>query len=134
MSRFSPTSVLSVIGIAILVAGAIWYGMSQGSVGSTSLISTQSIGNSPDERELVETLLALRAVTLDGTVFNEPAFLSLRDFGTQIVPEPAGRPNPFAPLTGTVSQTAGANASTQTRTPTSTASTPPSRTTRGPQR
>lgn len=99
MSR-SFTSILSVVGIGIVVAGAIWYGMSQGSGSSSSVISSQPAATSADEKELVETLLALRSVTLDGTIFTEPAFMSLRDFGTQIVPEPAGRPNPFAPLSG----------------------------------
>lgn len=100
MSR-SVTSVLSVVGIGIVVAGAIWYGMSQGSGSSSgSLIANQPVATSADERELVETLLALRSVTLDGSIFTQPAFMSLKDFGTQIVPEPAGRPNPFAPLGG----------------------------------
>lgn len=128
MSRISATTTLSVIGIAILVAGAIWYGMTQGSASTTSVISTQTVGTSVDERELVETLLALRAVTLDGTIFNDPAFLSLKDFGTQIVPEPAGRPNPFAPLAGTVVQTA--NVTSGSSMPANSSSTPPARSAR----
>ena len=49
------------------------------------------------DRELVETLLALRAVTLSGSIFQDIAFQSLKDFGTPIMPEPIGRENPFTP-------------------------------------
>jgi hypothetical protein len=66
-----------------------------------SLITTETIaGSSSTEKELVTTLLALRAVTLDGAIFNETSFLILSDSSSPILPEPVGRPNPFAPLSG----------------------------------
>ena len=44
-------------------------------------------------------LLDLRAIRLDGQIFSDPAFQSLRDSSVDIVLEPIGRVNPFAPLT-----------------------------------
>lgn len=91
-----------IIVVAILVAGAAWWGLSgAGSPTSSSLLTTEgaNTGLSPADQNLVATLLQLRAVKLDGTIFTEPAFRSLQDFSTQIIPEPVGRSNPFAPIT-----------------------------------
>lgn len=89
------------IGVAILVAGFIWYGMSEKQTGDGLLTSESVDGGSAQsaaERELLNTLLELKAIRLDGQVFVDPAFGALRDFTTDIVSEPIGRRNPFAPL------------------------------------
>ena len=93
-----------IIILVIVVVGGVWYGMSGGGAQNEQLLTTDVVGDSgsPTEdavdRDLVETLLTLRAITLSGTIFADPAFKSLQDFGTTIVPEPVGRPNPFAPV------------------------------------
>jgi hypothetical protein len=84
-----------IIGIAI--AGIAWYGLT--SSAPAPLLVTDSPLSGPDQ-QLVETLLALRSVKLDGTIFSEIAFTTLQDYSTPIVQEPVGRPNPFAPLLG----------------------------------
>lgn len=84
--------------LGVIIALGAWWGFSKDAP-SDSLLVTQNIsGAAPEEKSLVDTLLQLRAVSLSGTIFSDPAFMSLRDFGTQIVPEAVGRPNPFAPL------------------------------------
>lgn len=95
---------IAVVVVAILVAGGSWFALTQQSE-PVSLLSTQTVADNGPDGELVATLLALRAVKLDGTIFTDPAFTSLQDFSTQIVPEPIGRPNPFAPLTPAVAPT-----------------------------
>jgi hypothetical protein len=79
----------------------VFYAMSS-SAPPAPILTTSGTTGSPSadssDQELVATLLALRAVTLSGTIFQDPAFISLSDFSTPIVPEPVGRPNPFAPL------------------------------------
>lgn len=47
-------------------------------------------------RELLVMLAKLKSTKLDRTIFEDPVFNSLKDFGVQIAPEPAGRRNPFA--------------------------------------
>ena len=94
-----------VIGIAVVaLAGIAWWGMSGG--GATAPLLTTDTPTTASDVELVTTLLTLRAVTLNGTIFTDPAFMSLKDFGKEIVPEPVGRPNPFAPLSASAQQTA----------------------------
>lgn len=89
--------------IIAVVAGGIWLGLSQSQEPAPLLTttsapdaSTGAIGGG--DQEIIGTLLSLRAVTLSGSIFEEPAFLTLQDFGTTIVLEPVGRENPFAPL------------------------------------
>ena len=53
---------------------------------------------SPVSQELLVTLSNLRTISLDETIFADPVFQSLNDFGVVIPPELIGRRNPFAPI------------------------------------
>ena len=95
---FGKYKVYIFTGLGIIVALGVWFGLSRESP-SNSLLTTENVATAPaGDKTLIDTLLQLRAVTLSGTIFTDPLFMNLRDFGTQIVPEPIGRPNPFAPL------------------------------------
>ncbi len=100
------------IGLGILVALIAWWTLSAGTPASTSLLETQTVGDQSvaADKGLVGTLLQLRAVSLSGAIFSDPAFRVLRDFGTQIIPEPVGRPNPFAPISAPVATTSARDA------------------------
>lgn len=50
--------------------------------------------------DLLPMLLRLNSLHLDDTIFQDPVFLSLEDFTIEIPPQPQGRSNPFAPLSG----------------------------------
>ncbi len=92
---------LTIGGLACIIAVSAWYLLGGSSTVSQEGLVTETFVTpaSEAERDLVATLLELRTVTLDGEIFSDPAFQSLRDFGSQIIPEPVGRPNPFKPLT-----------------------------------
>ena len=107
-----------VVIIALLVAVLIWIGLSSGGSSPNSLLTTQTVNSNGPDRDLVATLLALRAVKLDASLFTDPAFVSLKDFSTQIVPEPVGRPNPFAPLGSSIIIDASTTKAAQIFTPT----------------
>ncbi len=98
MINFLLSHKIMLVMLAALLAVGVWFGLSSGTSPSDSLLSTETVSGNGPEQELVSTLLALRAVKLDGAIFTDPAFMSLKDFSTQIVPEPVGRPNPFAPF------------------------------------
>ncbi|MBI2612332.1 hypothetical protein HYW59_00750 [Candidatus Kaiserbacteria bacterium] len=86
---------LALVGIAVAI-GAWWVFSAEPQ--DDALLATESpMGGGLVDKELVGSLLQLRAVSLGGTIFSDPAFIELQDFGTQIIPEPVGRPNPFAP-------------------------------------
>jgi hypothetical protein len=85
--------------VLVLLIGAAWWGFTNVS-GPAPVITTTDVGNATDtqDAQIVSTLLQLQAVTLSGAIFTDPGFLSLQDFTTQVVSEPVGRPNPFAPV------------------------------------
>ena len=94
-------------GVAVVVLVAIgWFFISGGASAPTPLLGTSDVSASVSgnatvgvvDRELQDTLDKVRAIQLNNQVLTDPIFLSLTDIGQQIVPEPFGRPNPFAPL------------------------------------
>ncbi|OGG57433.1 hypothetical protein A2853_03660 [Candidatus Kaiserbacteria bacterium RIFCSPHIGHO2_01_FULL_55_17] len=97
MGFFSKYKTYLFIAGGALIAIGVWWGFSA-ETPSDSLLTTERVEGGPADKALVDTLLQLRSVTLSGTIFSDPAFILLQDFGTQIIPEPIGRPNPFAPL------------------------------------
>ena len=48
--------------------------------------------------DLLRTLGQLKKLKLDDSIFSDPVWQSLTDFGQTLVPQASGRPNPFAPL------------------------------------
>ena len=49
-------------------------------------------------QDLLAALALLRTIRLDTSLFADPLFKSLSDWGKKIPPQPTGRRNPFAPL------------------------------------
>ena len=64
-----------------------------------ALVSSQINGASGGiAQEFLILLQRLHDIKLDTAVFSNPVFNSLRDEGTELVPQVRGRKNPFAPL------------------------------------
>ena len=87
--------ILALVGVAVAIGA--WWVFSSGPQDDALLATEGPAGGGIVDKDLVGTLLQLRAVSLGGTIFSDPAFIELQDFGTQIIPEPVGRENPFAP-------------------------------------
>src|SRR6185503_14487658 len=102
MAIFKNKIVLLIIA-GVLLAGVVWYSFLRGGTTQPLLQTEDLTASTAVDSDVVEILLQLRAVSLSGTIFTDPAFMSLQDFGSEIVPEPVGRPNPFAPIAGTAS-------------------------------
>ena len=92
-------AILLVLGT--LVAGVVWYSFLRDNSAPKLLVTEDLTASSAIDSDVVAILLQLRAVSLAGTIFTDPVFMSLRDYGSQIIPEPVGRENPFAPLKAT---------------------------------
>lgn len=74
----------------------------------TTLAGTASDGGSSYVgNSFLTTLLSVRTLRLDDSLFVNPAFQNLKDF-TIVLTQPGneGRPNPFAPIAGIGAQTA----------------------------
>lgn len=92
-----------ILGILVVVIVAFaWFGLSDREPSSTVLVTSESAADSSvAEQEILKLLLDMRSIQLNSSIFENPAFNSLQDFGREIIPEPVGRSNPFAPTNGT---------------------------------
>ena len=88
---------LLLIVIIIVVIGGAWYGLTSSSSGSAAVLSSSGPDTSGDEA-IISSLQSLQAISLSGTIFSDPAYKTLKDYTTAIVPVPAGRADPFAPI------------------------------------
>jgi hypothetical protein len=87
-----------VVLVVLLVGG--YFMFFQGGSGAPTLSSSDQ--NSVVSQNLLATLQSLHTIKLDDSIFSNPVFVSLQDFGVTIPPENVGRRNPFLPLTGVV--------------------------------
>lgn len=66
--------------------------------GGSSASLTASDAGSPLSTDILVTLQSVHSIKLDNSIFSNPAFVSLSDFGVTIPLENVGRRNPFAPI------------------------------------
>lgn len=90
------TVILFVVVVAVLFGG---YQFFFAESTEPALLVTPTGAAGPDQ-DLVALLFQLKGIRLDNALFADPLFQSLKDFGKDLVAEPIGRVNPFAPLGG----------------------------------
>ncbi len=98
-------SKIAIIGIVIVIAGGLWYGLTSSSSSAPAGALTSSGSDTSGDQSIVTTLLTLQAITLSGTIFSDPTYATLKDFTTAIVPEPVGRTDPFASISAPTTAT-----------------------------
>lgn len=96
MGLLKNNIIIAIIALILLSAGGFYY-ISRTDQDSEDLLVSESVENGVD-RELLATLLELKSLKFDRALFESNVFKSLKDFSRQIPDEPAGRPNPFAPV------------------------------------
>ncbi len=79
--------------VVLLLGVGYWYWSSTGSAPQGTVTQVTS----PASQELLMMLGSLHSLTLDPSIFSDPLFTSLSDFGVTIPSQPTGRRNPFAP-------------------------------------
>lgn len=92
-TKYKNIIIIVVCLVAAFIAYTIFFtGKNQAPLSASAPITT------PVEADLIALLAQLKGITLDTAIFDDPIFKSLVDFGQDLVAEPIGRPNPFAPL------------------------------------
>ncbi|HVV38917.1 MAG TPA: hypothetical protein VHD31_01165 [Candidatus Paceibacterota bacterium] len=85
------------VGLIILALLGVWaYFTFFGGSGPSATVTVDE--TSPLSQDVLVTLSNLHTIKLDSTIFSDPVFSSLTDYGVAIPPENVGRRNPFAPL------------------------------------
>ena len=78
--------------------------LAKNSPASNTLTQNVLLGENAPElsevRDIVLILNQLKTISIDDTIFRDPAFVALTDFHREISPQPKGRPNPFLPGEG----------------------------------
>ncbi|MFZ1987810.1 MAG: hypothetical protein WAV21_02130 [Minisyncoccia bacterium] len=89
-----------VIGLGAIVIIAVGYLLFSGSAAPAADLTMSNEAASPAELFFVNKASELGTIEFDTTVLSDPRFLALIDMKTVILPETAGRPDPFAPIPG----------------------------------
>jgi len=97
---FIRSNKLLLAGLAVAIAVVYGIYMYAGSGGTGSQLTTTPTSSATAGADLLVALANLQAVKLDSSIFSDPLFESLSDFGVTIPAQPIGRPNPFLPLPG----------------------------------
>ncbi len=86
--------------IALIVVAVVgFYIFKSSSPAQEPLTTTEVAGTGTVGQELTIELNRLRALrNIQGDIFQDPSFVSLKDFTQTVVPQPTGRSNPFAPI------------------------------------
>lgn len=92
-------NLLIAVAIILAVVAAGYFYLTRDTVSDSDLLIGAPVESSGGvEGDLLTALQQLRTITLDSKIFEDPVFRSFVDFSTTLVPQPAGRTNPFAPL------------------------------------
>ncbi|MDD5165219.1 MAG: hypothetical protein PHG25_01630 [Candidatus Pacebacteria bacterium] len=109
MNNNKPAANKSMIWILIIIAvvGLGYYYFSSNSTpASTSLVGTDSATAAAGVRVL-NLLNQVQSLQIDTKLFKDAGFNTLVDYSVVIPPVNVGRPNPFAPIPGFSTQSAG---------------------------
>ena len=66
---------------------------------ATNVVASNNIGNTDINSDFLSTLLNVKNIKLDDSIFADTAFNSLKDSSIELIQDGTqGRPNPFAPI------------------------------------
>ncbi len=88
--------------VLIVVVAFVAYQYLLAPSSESALTATNSLNANGPDQDLIALLLELKSLRLDNVLFDDSIFKSLQDFSKDLVGEPQGRPNPFAPLGATI--------------------------------
>jgi hypothetical protein len=90
-----------IIGVAIIVLLFLGYTFFFSNNNPEDVLVSNSqagVTESAGSTELLSLLLELKSISLNTELFDSGVFRSLKDSAVDIVPQPVGRSNPFAPI------------------------------------
>ncbi len=94
MTISKNTGILIVLGLLVLAAAA--YVLMNGK--QPDVLTSSAPPSSAAEIQFLSLTQKIDPVTVDGSILADMRFMRLIDIRTAIIPETAGRPDPFAPL------------------------------------
>lgn len=95
--------IFGVLAVIVLFLGYRFFFVKETEDAGPSVLIEDKTSVSENERTILQLLADMQSLRLDASILKNKNFLSLEDFSVPLQPEPQGRPNPFAPVGGTVS-------------------------------
>lgn len=121
LSKFKTLIIIVVLIVLAFIAYTKFMPKASTTANPNALLRTTTTGtvsntaaslNDGPGREFVNQLLAIQNIKFNTDIFNDPAYQSLQDFSRELITQPTGRPNPFAPLGQADAEVAGFGSST----------------------
>jgi hypothetical protein len=98
MIQMIKNNIIIVVGMVLVIAGFVYFNVGAApEIPALSATSADTV-QSKEDRQIIDVLLKLKEIQLRTEIFADPAFTALQDVGVDIVNEPVGRRNPFAPF------------------------------------
>jgi hypothetical protein len=89
---------IALVVILLIIVGVAYFTFFNN---GTEEVLTSGVSGTEQAQLETQTLLSqlqdLQKIKIDQSIFSDPRFMSLQDFRQQLVDEPTGRANPFAP-------------------------------------
>lgn len=98
MKKLTSPTVLTVVATLVVALGAYWYFFTGTS--NESPVSATGAPQNPAQAQFGTLVSTLQPISFDTSIFSDARFNALVDLSTPIAPESAGRPDPFAVLSG----------------------------------
>lgn len=98
MNFISSKSLITIVVIASVIGSFLYFFVIKEPTVPDPNLESFSVEQIQIQSELLSTLRNIQSIRLDRSLFDDPVFKSLVDFGQPLVGEPVGRANPFAPI------------------------------------
>jgi len=98
--KFSRSNILYIALAIVLVGAGVYYFTIFNRDTGAALTSTPGAA-SDEEQNFINLVGKLDPIVFDTTLLQDPRFTSRTDIRTTVLPESAGRTDPFAPIPGT---------------------------------
>lgn len=95
--KIDSNTTLLIVATLIVAAGAYWYFFT--GTGNEPPLTTTTVENQA-QTQFQMLVSQLQPVSFDTTIFSDPRFMALTDLATPVLPESAGRLDPFASIPG----------------------------------
>ncbi|MES2953601.1 MAG: hypothetical protein V4674_03515 [Patescibacteria group bacterium] len=93
--------IIAIVALALLGGAAYLFGFGGGD-SSSSVTQTGALGAggaiSKESSDFLSIVAGLRTISIDTSIFTNPAFTQLVDFGVPLTPQPVRNSNPFLPF------------------------------------
>lgn len=93
----NKTITISIVILLILLGGYFFF-IRGGNASDPLLVALESSETSAAEQAVLSLLSRLNTISFSDSVFLDARFNSLVDNSVTLIPQPVGRPNPFAPI------------------------------------